>query len=396
MAEEIVQSPKPSKPLIWNDPTYRALFFQVLVLGGVLSLGYFLISNTLVNLERQGIASGFGFLKGTAGFSILMTLVDYSEEDSYFWAFIVSLLNTLLVAGIGIFFATILGFFIGVCRLSSNWLLSRIAAVYIETIRNIPLLLQIFFWYFGVLRGLPSPGNSINIFDSYFLNIRGLYSPSPVFEEGFSLILWALITAFLAIFFLARWARKRQQETGKQFPIFLSSISLVIVLPFIATIVAGFPLSWEYPVLKGFNFTGGFVIIPELVALSLALSLYTASFIAEIVRGGILAISRGQTEASYALGLQSWPTLRLVVIPQALRVIIPPLTNQYLNLTKNSSLAAAIAYPDLVLVFAGTVLMQTGQAVEIIAITMGVYLAISLMISAFMNWYNKKMALVES
>ena len=396
MAEEIIQSQKPSKPLIWNDPTYRALFFQALVLGGVISLGYFLVSNTLVNLERQGIASGFGFLKGTAGFSILMTLIDYSEEDSYFWAFIVSLLNTLLVAGIGIFFATILGFFIGVCRLSSNWLVSRIAAVYIETIRNIPLLLQIFFWYFGVLRGLPSPGNSINLFDSYFLNIRGLYSPSPVFEEGFSLILWALIVAFIIIYLISKWSRKRQDETGEQFPVFFASLGLIISLPFIASIITGFPLSWEYPELEGFNFTGGFVIIPELVALSLALSLYTASFIAEIVRGGIMAINRGQTEASYALGLQTRLTLRLVIIPQALRVIIPPLTNQYLNLTKNSSLAAAIAYPDLVLVFAGTVLMQTGQAVEIIAITMGVYLAISLIISAFMNWYNKKMALVES
>jgi general L-amino acid transport system permease protein len=396
VAEEIIQSQKPSKPLIWNNPSYRALFFQVLVLGGVLSLGYILVSNTFTNLERQGIASGFGFLKGTAGFSILMTLIDYSEEDSYFWAFVVSLLNTLLVAGIGIFFATILGFFIGVCRLSKNWMLSRIAAVYIETLRNIPLLLQIFFWYFGVLRSLPSPGNSLSVFDSYFLNIRGLYSPSPVFEDGFNLILWALIAAFVAIFFITRWSRKRQQITGQQFPTFLLSICLVIGLPLIASIVAGFPLSWEYPVLQGFNFTGGFVIIPELVALSLALSLYTASFIAEIVRAGILAISRGQTEASYAVGLKSWPTLRLVIIPQALRVIIPPLTNQYLNLTKNSSLAAAIAYPDLVLVFAGTVLMQTGQAVEIIAITMGVYLFISLMISAFMNWYNKKMALVES
>jgi general L-amino acid transport system permease protein len=396
VAEEIIQSQKPSKPPIWNDPSYRAIFFQILVLSSVVALGYSLVSNTLDNLERQGIASGFGFLKGTAGFSILMTLVDYSEEDSYFWAFVVSLLNTLLVAGIGIFFASILGFLIGVCRLSNNWVLSKIAAVYIETLRNIPLLLQIFFWYFGVLRALPSPGNSMNIFDSYFLNIRGLYSPSPVFEDGFGLIFWALTVAIIVALFIGRWAHKRQQETGQQFPTFLASTSLVIGLPFLATVVAGFPLSWEYPVLKGFNFTGGFVIIPELVALSLALSLYTASFIAEIVRAGILAIGRGQTEASYALGLQTWPTLRLVVIPQALRVIIPPLTNQYLNLTKNSSLAAAIAYPDLVLVFAGTILMQTGQAVEIIAITMGVYLAISLMISAFMNWYNKQIALVES
>ena len=395
MAEEISETLKPAKPPIWNDPVYRALFFQAVVLFGVLGLGYILVSNTLSNLERQGIASGFGFLKSTAGFSILMTLVEYSEEDSYFWAFIVSLLNTLLVAGIGIFFATILGFLVGVARLSNNWVLSKMAAVYIETLRNIPLLLQIFFWYFGVLRQLPGPRNSINMFDSYFLNIRGLYSPSPVFHDGFELISWAIIIAFVTIFFMARWAHKRQEETGQQFHTFYASIGILVGLPFIAAVITGFPLSWEVPELQGFNFAGGFVVIPELVALSLALSLYTATFIAEIVRAGIMAVSHGQTEASYALGLKPGPTLQLVVIPQALRVIIPPLTSQYLNLTKNSSLAAAIAYPDIVLVFAGTILMQTGQAVEIIAITMGVYLTISLLISAFMNWYNKKMALVE-
>lgn len=395
MAEGIIETQRPAKPPIWNDPVYRAIFFQVLVLGGVIALGYTLVSNTLANLERQGIASGFSFLKGTAGFSILMTLVDYTESDSYFWAFIVSLLNTLLVAGIGIFFATILGFLVGVARLSNNWVLRKIAAVYIETLRNIPLLLQIFFWYFGVLRGLPSPRNSMNLFDSYFLNIRGFYSPSPVFLDGFALIFWAFVAALVGSFFIARWAHNRQEETGQQFRTFYASIGLIIALPLIAAAINGFPMTWEYPELKGFNFTGGFVIIPELVALSLALSLYTATFIAEIVRAGIMAVNKGQTEASYALGLQPGPTLRLVVIPQALRVIIPPLTSQYLNLTKNSSLAAAIAYPDLILVFAGTILMQTGQAVEIIAITMGVYLTISLLISGFMNWYNNKMALVE-
>jgi general L-amino acid transport system permease protein len=386
---------KPAKPPIWNDPVYRALFFQVVVLGGVFALGYFLISNTLSNLARQGIASGFDFLGSTAGFSILMTLIEYSEEDTYFRAFIVSLLNTLLVAGIGIFFATILGFLIGVARLSSNWVLSKMAAVYIEILRNIPLLLQIFFWYFGVLRTLPSPKQSINLFDTYFLNIRGLYSPSPIFEPGFGLVAWAFVIALVGVFFMARWAHKRQQETGQQFHTVYFSLGLLVGLPLIAAVIAGFPLSWNYPALKGFNFKGGFVVIPELVALVLALSLYTASFIAENVRSGILAISHGQTEAAYALGLQPGVTLRLVVIPQALRVIIPPLTSQYLNLTKNSSLAAAIAYPDMVLVFAGTILMQTGQAVEVIGITMGVYLTISLVISAFMNWYNKKMALVE-
>jgi general L-amino acid transport system permease protein len=385
----------PAKPPVWNDPRYRALFFQVLVLGGVVLMAVYLVRNTMANLERQGIASGFEFLETTAGFSISQTLVEYSEESSYARAFLVGLLNTILVSVIGIFFATIIGFVIGVARLSRNWLISTLAAVYIEILRNIPLLLQIFFWYFAVLRTVPSPKNSYSLFDSFFLNIRGLYSPAPVFEAGFWLVLVALVTGVIGVVVLARWAHARQDRTGEQFPVFFTSLGVLIGLPLLAAIVAGFPLSWNYPELKGFNFVGGMVVIPELVALALALSTYTASFIAEIVRAGILAVSHGQTEAAYSVGLRSGPTLRLVVIPQALRVIIPPLTSQYLNLMKNSSLAAAIAYPDIVLVFAGTVLMQTGQAVEIIAITMAVYLTLSLLISAFMNWYNKKMALVE-
>ena len=364
-------------------------------MGGVIFLGYTLVSNTLHNLERQGIASGFGFMKTTAGFSILMNLIDYTESDSYFRAFVVALLNTLLVAAIGIFFATIFGFLVGVARLSNNWLLSKMAAVYIETLRNIPLLLQIFFWYFGVLRQLPQPKQSVMLWDSFFLNNRGLYSPAPVPEEGFAFIIWSIVAAIIIIYFMARWAHKRQADTGQQFHTVYVSIGIIIGLPFIAAVLTGFPMTWEYPTLQGFNYKDGLSLIPELVSLSLALSLYTATFIAEIVRAGITAVSHGQTEAAYAVGLRPGPTLRLVVIPQALRVIIPPLTSQYLNLTKNSSLAAAIAYPDLVLVFAGTVLMQTGQAVEVIAITMGVYLTISLLISAFMNWYNNKMALVE-
>jgi len=395
VASDLTEAQKPAKPPFYNDPAYRALFFQALVLCGVIGLGAYLISNTLDNLARQGIASGFGFLDTTAGFSILMSLIEYSEEDTYGRAFFVGLYNTLLVAGIGIFFATILGFLIGVARLSTNWLLSKMAAVYIETLRNIPLLLQIFFWYFGVLRQLPAPRNSATIFESFFLNNRGLYSPMPVFEEGFALITWAFAAAIVIIFFMARWARKRHAATGQPFHTFYASLGIIIGLPLLAAIVTGFPMTWNYPELKGFNFTGGIVVIPELVSLVLALSLYTATFIAEIVRAGIMAVSHGQTEAAYALGLKPGLTLRLIVIPQALRVIIPPLTSQYLNLTKNSSLAAAIAYPDLVLVFGGIVLNQTGQAVEVLSITMAVYLTISLLISAFMNWYNKKMALVE-
>ena len=395
VSDDVTKIVKPVKPPVWNDPFYRALFFQVIVLGGVGALIFFLISNTMSNLARQGIASGFGFMNTTAGFSILMTLIEYSEENTYMRAFVVGLLNTLLVAGIGIFFATILGFLVGVARLSNNWLISRVATVYIEVLRNIPLLLQIFFWYFVPLRALPQPRDSIEFLDIFFLNIRGLYAPSPVYEEGFWFISVAFIVAVVAIFFMVRWAKKRQDETGQQFHSFYYSVAILIGLPLLAAAVVGFPLSWDYSELRGFNFQGGIVIIPELVALTVALSTYTATFIAEIVRAGIMAVSHGQTEASYAVGLKPAVTLRLVIIPQALRVIIPPLTSQYLNLTKNSSLAAAIAYPDIVLVFAGTVLMQTGQAVEIMGITMGVYLLISLLISAFMNWYNKKMALVE-
>ncbi len=395
MAVETKVGVAPAKPPVWNDPRYRALFFQAVVLGGVILLGMYLIRNTMANLERQGIASGFGFLQTTAGFSVSQSLIEYSEESSYGRAFLVGLLNTILVSAIGIVFATILGFIIGVARLSRNWLISKLAAVYIEVLRNVPLLLQIFFWYFAVLRTVPSPRNSYSLFDAFFLNIRGLYSPAPVLESGFWLIPVALAVAIAGIVVLVRWAHARQERTGEQFPVFFTSLGILIGLPLLAAIVMGFPLSWDFPELKGFNFVGGMVVIPELVALAVALATYTASFIAEIVRAGIMAVSHGQTEAAYSVGLRPGPTLRLVVIPQALRVIIPPLTSQYLNLTKNSSLAAAIAYPDIVLVFAGTVLMQTGQAVEIIAITMGVYLTLSLLISAFMNWYNKKMALVE-
>ncbi len=385
----------PAKAAFWNDPQVRAIFFQILVLGAVIGGGVYLVNNTIANLERQGIASGFAFLERTAGFSISMTLIEYSEENTYGRAFLVSLINTLLVAGIGVIFATIIGFIIGVARLSNNWLIAKMAAVYIEILRNIPLLLQLFFWYFAVLRALPSPRQSVSLFDAFFLNKRGLFSPAPIYEEGFWLITTALAVAIVAVVFMVRWARKRQDETGQQFHSLYYSLAILIGLPLLAAAVMGFPLSWEIPELKGFNFRGGIEVIPEFAALVAALSTYTASFIAEIVRAGIMAVSHGQSEAAGALGLRRGPTLRLVVIPQALRVIIPPLTSQYLNLTKNSSLAAAIAYPDLVLVFAGTALMQTGQAVEIIGITMAVYLTISLLISAFMNWYNKKMALVE-
>lgn len=280
-------------------------------------------------------------------------------------------------------------------RLSSNWIISRLATLYIEVFRNLPLLLQILFWYFAILPLFPHPRQSIEFFNSIFLNTRGLYLPAPVPEPGFGWVLVALAVAAVVSILIKRWASRRQEKTGMPFPVFWTSLGLFVFLPWLAYGIAGFPLSWEFPELKGFNFRGGISVIPELFALALALSIYTAAYIAEIVRSGIQSVSHGQTEAAYALGLKRGQTLRLVIIPQAMRVIIPQLTSQYLNLTKNSSLAPAIGYPDLVAVFAGTTLNQTGQAVEIIGITMGVYLTISLSISAFMNWYNRRMALVE-
>lgn len=390
-----VRVPVKSKVSPWNDPQVRGRVFQSLLLLAVVWCGWYFYDNTTSNLERQNIASGFSFLDSTAGFGIIFHLIEYSETSTYGAALLVGLLNTLLIAFLGCILATIVGVAVGIARLSDNWLLSRLAAVYIETFRNIPLLLQIFFWYFAVLRTLPSPRNSVTFFESIFINIRGIYSPMPIPLPGFGVVVAAMLIAIVGIFFLARWSRRRQEATGQQFPTFWGSLGLLIGLPWAAAAIMGFPLSWEYPKLTGFNFTGGLVIIPELAAMLFALSIYTASFIAEIVRAGILSVSHGQTEAARSLGLRGGPTLRLVVIPQALRVIIPPLTSQYLNLTKNSSLAAAIAYPELVSVFAGTVLNQTGQALEVLGITMVIYLGISLSISFGMNVYNKKMTLVE-
>lgn len=385
----------PSKPPFWRDPDKRAMLFQALALGFVLYLGYSLVSNTMANLERQNIQTGFNFLSVSTGFSIAESIIFYDEDSSYLDAFFVGLGNTIYVSIIGIVLATVIGFLMGVARLSNNFLLSRLAAVYVDTLRNLPLLLQIFFWYFAVLRPLPKPRNAVEFGESVFLSNRGLVGPKPIWEDGAALIGWALVAAILAAIGIGRWAKQRQAATGQTFPIWRTALVLVVLLPLAAAVITGFPVSLEVPELKGFNFRGGMTLTPEFAALVLALSTYTAAFIAEIVRSGIMAINKGQTEAAYALGLQPGITMRLVIIPQALRVIIPPLTSQYLNLTKNSSLAAAIAYPDLVAVFAGTALNQTGQAVEIMSMTLAVYLFLSLAISAFMNWYNARMALVE-
>lgn len=447
------------RPSFVNDPRVRAIAVQIFLL---LVLGWFaweIVHNTVTNLRTRNIASGFDFLNSTAGFSVTQALVPYSEASSYGRAIFVGFLNTLLVAALGIVFATVIGFTLGVMRLSKNWMVAKVAETYIEIVRNVPLLLQIFVWYATVLKPLPPPAKAPQVGLPYpgpgalllaavaigalwllrrlylsttsvvmriagtagvfaalwamggvissfgltvigfvpmgvFLSNRGFIVPKITFTEGVWFEMIAFAIGIVAAFLIARWARRRQEATGEQFPVVATSLGLIIGLPVLAYFVAGAPAVVEYPELRGFNFRGGVNVVPELIALLVALSTYTAAFIAEIVRAGIQAVSHGQSEAAHALGLRPGPTLRLVVIPQALRVIIPPLASQYLNLTKNSSLAVAIGYPDLV-AMGGTVLNQTGQAIEVIAIWMVVYLTLSLLTSAFMNWFNSRMKLVE-
>ena len=390
-----IKSQAPEKPAFWRDPDKGSLIFEGVFLAFVVCIMFLLVKNTLANLDARGITTGFGFLGTTTGFSIAETLVEYNESSTYFDVFIVGLLNTILVSVIGILLATFLGFVMGVARLSNNWLISRLAAVYVETLRNIPLLLQLFFWYFAVLRPLPNPKQALAVGESIFLTNRGLFMPKAIYESGFGWVVIAFVIAAVGVIALRYWARKRQEATGQLFPVVPVSLAAIIGLPIIVFLIMGAPMSWDIPELKGFNFKGGAVLTPEFVALVFALSIYTSSFIAEIVRAGILSVNKGQTEAAYSLGIKPSWTTRLIIVPQALRVIIPPLTSQYLNLTKNSSLAAAIAYPDLVAVFAGTSLNQVGQAVEIMGMTLAVYLFLSLSISTLMNWYNTRKALVE-
>ncbi|MGE6605598.1 amino acid ABC transporter permease [Halomonas sp. NPDC076908] len=387
--------PAGHKPPFWRDRAKRALIFQLILVAVVAAFLIYIIGNTQDNLNARGITTGFGFLTNTAGFGIGQTLIEYSSRSSYGRTFIIGLLNTLLVGGLGVLAASIIGFIVGIARLSPNWLIAKLANAYIETFRNIPLLLQIFFWYFAVLRTLPSARDSMAFGEVIFLNVRGLFLPEPLFESGFGLIPATLIAAIIASIALIIWNKRRHEATGKRLPAGWISLALIIGLPMLVLVATGVPITWDVPELRGFNFRGGITIIPEFLALWLALSIYTASFIAEIVRSGIQAIPHGQTEAAQALSLPRKLVLRLVVIPQAMRVIIPPLTSQYLNLIKNSSLATAIGYPDLVSVFAGTTLNQTGQAIEVIAMTMAVYLIISLLVSMFMNWFNARVALVE-
>lgn len=380
-----------TKPSFWYNPRVHAILFQSFALISLIGISLFIIDNTLTNLEQRGISTGFDFLSREAGFGILQTLITYSETSHFSRTFWVGLLNTLLVSILGIIFATILGFIIGIARLSSNWLVNKLATTYVEIFRNIPLLLQIFFWYGAVLQTLPSPQQSYQLGELVFLNIRGLYLPKPVITESFIGVVLSLVIVLTIILVLIRWGRIHHIRSGKIFPIFWLSLILLFTVPTLTFISLDFPLTWELAQLKGFNFVGGITLIPELTALLFGLSIYTAAFIAEVVRAGILSVNQGQREAANSLGLKPQQTLRLIIIPQAMRVTIPPLTNQYLNLIKNSSLATAIGYPDLVAVFAGTTLNQTGQAIEVMSMTMAVYLLLSLLTSLLMNSYNARL-----
>jgi len=396
MSVEASSGDGPARVPFYNDPRVRSVAYQIVLCIAIGLVVYEATVNAIDHLHRAHIASGFGFWDNTAGFDISQTLIAYSADAStYGRAFWVGLLNTLLVAGMGIFFATVIGFIVGIARLSSNWLVAWTASGYVETLRNIPLLLQLLFWYNAVLKALPIVRESFRFPGGIYLNNRGLIIPQPVLQPDFDWVTGAFVVAVLTSIGYYIWARKRQMRTGQQAPILWVTLALLIGLPGVVATLLGWPVDFLLPKPGRFNIIGGVSVQPEFLALLFGLSLYTGAFIAEVVRAGILAVSRGQTEAAFSLGLKPGPTLRLIVVPQAMRVIIPPLTNQYLNLIKNSSLAVAIGYPDLVQVFAGTVLNQTGQAVEVIAITMAVYLFISLVTSLAMNIYNRRMALVE-
>ncbi len=378
---------------------FKKIIPQLLTLAFVALIFGFFSYNAQLNMENRGISFGYGFLSQESSFDVQFSLIEYDGSHSYFRAYLVGLLNTILVSVIGIIFATIIGVVVGIARLSSNLLINRAAAYYVEFFRNIPLLLQIFFWYFAALRALPLPEDAEPIFGVIFLTIKGLFIPAFVWNN-LDIFMYSLLAAIIAIIVIRSYSKKLRENEGKHIPVFYISLGLIVGLPLLSFIIGGVKLSFEIPELvqlakTSFRFNGGLGLPPELIALTLALALYTATFIAECVRAGIQGVSKGQKEAAASIGLTPNQVLKLVIMPQALRIIIPPTTNQYLNLTKNSSLAAAIAYPDLVLVFAGTALMQTGRAIEIVSITMLTYLTLSVSISILMNWYNKKIAIKE-
>jgi len=387
--------PRPRRSTsFFNDPVIRGWIYQVITALVLIAFIGFIVNNTATNLAHQNKTTGFDFFFHTSGFDILFSLFPYGRGSYYWEAFLVGLLNTLLVSAIGIVLATMLGFTIGIARLSKNWIIARLATIYVETLRNIPLLLQLFFWYFAVLKAMPGVKDSF-VFLNSALNQRGLFLPKPIFDDRFVFVLAAIVVAIVLVAILRRWARRRLEATGQRFPVFWTGLAILVLLPGAVWLLSGTALAFDIPAVKGFNYSGGIALPPEFVALLLGLTLYTATFIAETVRAGVLAVSYGQTEAAQSLGLKESDRLRLVIIPQAMRVIVPPLTSQYLNLTKNSSLGVAIGYPELVSVFMGTTLNQTGRAIEVVFITMLVYLVISLTTSLFMNWYNARVALVE-
>lgn len=386
-------APGPRESWIY-DPKLRGYLSQIFVVGLLLWGLYEIVVNTQANLKKLNQSFGFDFLSQASGFDLSTALVYFSSNSTYGRALWVGFLNTVLVAVIGIFLTTILGFVLGVMRLSKNWVVSRFATLYIEIVRNIPLLLQIFIWYALVLKPLPGPKQALNIANSIFISNRGIIMPHPSFGDSTWIAILMLVAALIGTWVYRRWARNEQEKTGQARPVWLVSIPIIILSPVVGLLIAGWPLTWDYPELAGFNFKGGMTLVPEFIALLLALVIYTAAFIAENVRSGILAVSHGQTEAAHALGLDNAKTLRLVVIPQALRVIIPPMASQYLNLTKNSSLAVAVGYPDLMYA-GGTVNNQSGKAIEVFSILLIVYLATSLLTSLVMNWFNSRMKLVE-
>lgn len=386
---------KQSGVAFYNNPDNRAIIYQILALVLIFFLAYFILNNMFTNIEKRGINTGFDFLGSEAGFGILQSLIEYDESNTHGKVFIVGLLNTILVSVIGIIFATIIGLLVGIGRLSKNFMVAKLSLIYVETFRNIPILLQILFWYNVVLASLPSPRQSMSFFDSIFFNNRGLYIPKPILESGFTAVIIAFIIAVFSVIYLSKWAKNRHDKTGQEFPIFTVSLAILIGAPLLVFFISGSPASLEIAALKGFNFKGGWTLIPELLALAFALSIYTATYIAEAVRSGIEAVPKGQKEAASALGLKDHVILKKVVLPQALRVIIPPVINQYLNLIKNSSLATAIGYPELVTIFSGTSLNQVGQAIEIILMTMAVYLTLSILISILMNYINSRMQIKE-
>ncbi|WP_018239599.1 amino acid ABC transporter permease [Ensifer sp. BR816] len=396
MAIGVTNAPERSKSSgsIINDPQARGIFYQAVTVILLAVLIYWIADNTIENLKRANIASGYGFLNSRAGFDVGQSLISFTSDSTYGRALVVGFVNTLLVAVTGIITATVIGFIVGIGRLSHNWIIAKLSLAYVEVFRNIPPLLVIFFWYSGVLAILPQAREALALPFNMYVSNRGLAFPRPIPGEGSLYTLLALLIAVAATFFVARYARQKQMATGQRFPVLWTALGLIIGLPLLTFLATGAPLTFDVPVAGKFNLTGGSVVGPEFMSLFLALSFYTAAFIAEIVRAGIRGVSKGQSEAAHALGIRPRLTTRLVIVPQAMRIIIPPLTSQYLNLTKNSSLAVAVGYADLVAV-GGTILNQTGQSIEVVSIWIIVYLSLSLATSLFMNWYNARMALVE-